>query len=88
MNTKGVRSMAHWIGDRMREGDRRDAAQFLERARGDSMRNLLADGWPEWSGYKSPSIDERDAEEDAIAAGLTWPGKTCTPACGYCGACT
>jgi hypothetical protein len=33
--------------------------------------------------------DERfDAESRAIQAGVTYPGKTCAPSCGYCGHCT
>jgi hypothetical protein len=61
-HTRGIRSMAQWIGDAMRAGDRRDAAQFNERARGDKVRNLIADGWPEWTGFSSPPSSGRSNE--------------------------
>lgn len=32
--------------------------------------------------------EERDEEEEALAAGVTWRGRTCGADCGYCGACT
>jgi hypothetical protein len=60
----GVRSMARWTLGPMIEGDRRDAAQFNERARGDNMRNLIADGWPEWTGFTPAPSSSTSANQE------------------------
>lgn len=43
-------------------------------------------GWT--YGTHSPTCPSQDDEEAAIAAGITWHGRTCSANCGWCGRCT